>query len=84
MESFLIYLFIYNIILLNIFIILFTLIKYNNNIKLHTINQLIYIYKSNVILAFSFCIIIFSLAGIPPLAGFFSKFILFMEAIQLN
>jgi NADH-quinone oxidoreductase subunit N len=83
-ESFFLYIFIYNIITITIFTILFSLIKYNNNIPLNNINQLIYLYKSNIVLSFSFILILFSLAGIPPLAGFFSKFILFLEAMQLN
>ena len=33
-------------------------------------------------LAFSFLIILFSLAGIPPLAGFFAKFYIFMSVIE--
>ena len=35
-------------------------------------------------LAFSFLIILFSLAGIPPLAGFFAKFYIFMAVIEVK
>ncbi len=38
--------------------------------------------KKHPILALSFLIILFSLAGIPPLAGFFAKFYIFMAVIQ--
>ena len=38
--------------------------------------------KNNPFLALSFLIILFSLAGIPPLAGFFAKFYIFMEVIK--
>jgi len=38
--------------------------------------------KQNPILAISFLIIMFSLAGIPPLAGFFAKFYVFMSVIE--
>ena len=38
--------------------------------------------KNHPILAFSFLIILFSLAGIPPLAGFFAKFYVFMSVID--
>ena len=33
-------------------------------------------------LAISFLVILFSLAGIPPLAGFFAKFYIFMAVIE--
>ena len=33
-------------------------------------------------LALSFLIILFSLAGIPPLAGFFAKFYIFMAVVE--
>ena len=33
-------------------------------------------------LALSFLVILFSLAGIPPLAGFFAKFYIFMSVIE--
>jgi NADH-quinone oxidoreductase subunit N len=33
-------------------------------------------------LALSFLVILFSLAGIPPLAGFFAKFYIFMAVIE--
>jgi NADH-quinone oxidoreductase subunit N len=38
--------------------------------------------RQNPILAISFLIIMFSLAGIPPLAGFFAKFYVFMSVIE--
>ena len=38
--------------------------------------------KNHPILAFSFLIVLFSLAGIPPLAGFFAKFYIFTAVIK--
>ena len=38
--------------------------------------------KQNPLLAISFLIIMFSLAGIPPLAGFFAKFYIFKSVIE--
>ena len=38
--------------------------------------------KNHPILAFSMLVILFSLAGIPPLAGFFAKFYIFMAVIE--
>ncbi len=39
-------------------------------------------YKTNPRLAFLMTLALFSLAGIPPFAGFFSKFFIFMAAFQ--
>jgi len=38
--------------------------------------------RTNPIMAFMLAMILFSLAGIPPLAGFFAKFYVFLAAIQ--
>ena len=38
--------------------------------------------KSNPALALTFTIILFSIAGIPPLAGFYSKFYIFLAAVD--
>ena len=38
--------------------------------------------KNHPVLSFSLLIILFSLAGIPPLAGFFAKFYIFMAVIE--
>ena len=38
--------------------------------------------KNHPLLALGFLIILFSLAGIPPLAGFFAKFYIFMSVIE--
>ena len=51
--------------------------KYCEDIK-----DLAGISKQNPLLAVSFLIIMFSLAGIPPLAGFFAKFYVFMSVIE--
>ena len=46
------------------------------------INDLSGLSKNHPILAFSFLIVLFSLAGIPPLAGFFAKFYIFLAVIE--
>lgn len=48
-----------------------------DTVKRETYNGL---YKSNPKLAFIMTLALFSLAGIPPFAGFFSKFFVFMSA----
>ena len=40
--------------------------------------------KSNPVLAFSFAVLMFSMAGIPPLAGFFGKYFIFISAIEAD
>ena len=47
-----------------------------------TIDDLSGISRNQPILALSFLILLFSLAGIPPLAGFFAKFYIFMAVIE--
>ena len=46
------------------------------------ISDLSGISKKNPLVAISFLIILFSLAGIPPLGGFFAKFYVFMSVIE--
>src|SRR5262249_45050045 len=38
--------------------------------------------RTNPVLAFLFAMFLFSLAGVPPLAGFFGKFYVFVAAIK--
>jgi NADH-quinone oxidoreductase subunit N len=38
--------------------------------------------KTNPVMAFMLAMLLFSLAGIPPLAGFFAKFYVFLAAMQ--
>ena len=40
--------------------------------------------RTNPLLAFFFAMLLFSLAGVPPLAGFFGKFYVFVAAIKAN
>jgi len=47
-----------------------------------SISTLSYLYYNNKLLAVSLALTLFSIAGIPPLAGFFSKLNLFLIAIQ--
>ena len=47
-----------------------------------TIDDLSGLSKNHPLLSFSLLIVLFSLAGIPPLAGFFAKFYVFMAVIE--
>jgi NADH-quinone oxidoreductase subunit N len=49
-----------------------------------SIDDLAGLSRHQPLLAFVFAMLMFSLAGIPPLAGFFGKFYVFMAAIQAH
>lgn len=76
------YLIVYILISLNIFSVLLVLRKIDNNLKIKKINELVILFKSNPLLAINFCFILFSIAGIPPLMGFYSKLYVFISAIK--
>ena len=53
-----------------------------NSSYTETIDDLSGLSRNNPFLAFAFLIIFFSLAGIPPLGGFFAKFYVFIAVIE--
>ena len=53
-----------------------------NNKYYENIEDLSGLSRSHPLLSLSFLIILFSLAGIPPLAGFFAKFYVFMAVLE--
>ena len=81
-HSTIIYLTIYLVMNLGIFGCIFMMKR--ENVFYENINDLSGLSKNHPILAFSFLIILFSLAGIPPLAGFFAKFYIFMAVIEIK
>jgi NADH:ubiquinone oxidoreductase subunit 2 (subunit N) len=76
------YLVVYIIISINLFTVILVLRKVDNNLKIKKINEIAILFKSNALLAINLCLILFSIAGIPPLVGFYSKFYIFISAIQ--
>jgi len=76
------YLMIYILISINVFSVVLVLRKIDNNLKIKKINELAILFKSNPLLAINFCLILFSIAGIPPLVGFYSKLYIFISAIK--
>ena len=52
------------------------------NVFYENISDLSGLSKNHPLLAFSFLILLFSLEGVPPLAGFFAKFYIFMSVIE--
>ena len=79
-QSSLLYLTIYLIMNLGIFGFIFMMKR--ENVYYENINDLSGLSKNSPLLALGFLIILFSLAGIPPLAGFFAKFYVFMSVIE--
>ena len=79
-NSSIVYISIYVVMNLGIFACVFLMKrdgKYCENI-----NDLTGISKQHPLLSVSLLIVLFSLAGIPPLAGFFAKFYIFMSVIE--
>tara|TARA_Y100000590_G_scaffold264152_1_gene296748 strand:+ start:2893 stop:4305 length:1413 start_codon:yes stop_codon:yes gene_type:complete len=81
-QSTIIYLTIYLVMNLGAFGCIFMMRR--ENIFYENINDLSGLSKNHPMLALSFLIILFSLAGIPPLAGFFAKFYIFMAVIEVK
>ncbi|ABD07290.1 Proton-translocating NADH-quinone oxidoreductase, chain N [Rhodopseudomonas palustris HaA2] len=53
-----------------------------NGLHVENISDFAGLSRTNPALAFFFAMLLFSMAGIPPLAGFFAKFYVFMAAIK--
>ena len=79
-QSSIMYITIYVIMNLSLFSCLLML-KRNNNYY-ENIDDLSGLSKNHPLLSFSLLIVLFSLAGIPPLAGFFAKFYVFKAVIE--
>jgi len=79
-QSAIIYISIYLVMNLGFFCCLFMLKK--NNKYHEDLNDLAGISKNHPLLALSMLVILFSLAGIPPLAGFFAKFYIFKAVLD--
>ena len=79
-QSSIVYLIIYIVMNLGLFSCLLMLKR--NNEYYEDISDLSGLSKNHPLLSISFLIILFSLAGIPPLAGFFAKFYIFKSVIE--
>ena len=79
-QSAIVYISIYVIMNIGIFSCLY-LLKKDGEFK-ENISDLSGVSKKHPLLAISFLIILFSLAGIPPLGGFFAKFYVFSAVVE--
>ena len=78
------YVVIYIVMTIATFSILLSLRKQKNLNKIKYLNDLAGLFRSNPHVALSFSVIMFSMCGIPPLAGFFSKMFIFISAINME
>ena len=69
-------------ILMNLGLFSCMLMMKRNNVYYEQIDDLSGLSKNHPLLALSLLIILFSLAGIPPLAGFFAKFYIFKSVLE--
>ena len=79
-RAVLIYLAIYVVMTLGTFACILAMRRQDGMVE--DINELAGLAKNDLTLAFLLAMLLFSLAGIPPLAGFFAKFYVFLAAIE--
>ena len=76
------YIFLY--VVMNIGSFVCILIMKRKDIYLENIRDLSGLSKNHPLVAFCLTVMLFSLAGIPPLAGFFAKFYIFMAVVKAD
>jgi len=84
-QALLIYLIVYLIMNINVFALLLCFIKREQTHsmpRMKYITDLAFLSKTNPLLAITLTITLFSMAGIPPLAGFYSKAYLFFATMS--
>jgi NADH-quinone oxidoreductase subunit N len=79
-QGVLVYIAIYVAMTLGSFAVILAIKRNGQNFEL--ISDFAGLSRTNPLLAFFFAMLLFSLAGIPPLAGFFAKFYVFVAAIK--
>jgi proton-translocating NADH-quinone oxidoreductase chain N len=82
-QGLLFYLVIYTVMMINIWAIIISLkVKNGKYVQVKYINDLQGLSKSSPLLAYTLAINMFSMAGVPPLAGFFAKFYLLFSGLE--
>nr|WCH57837.1 NADH dehydrogenase subunit 2 [Hypnea edeniana] len=78
------YVFIYLITMVGTFSVVLSIrfFNYNNHYQTRYLKEVEGLAKVNPTIAIIFSIILFSMAGVPPLAGFFAKFFVLLSALQ--
>jgi len=84
LDVFIIYILTYVMSSINIFAILLAFRKNFSFYKIRNITELSVMLKSNPLMALIFSLMLLSSAGIPPLAGFFGKFLVFQSLMDTD
>ena len=84
LQSFMLYLYFYIILIFGLFTLLLSLRRLNNFFLIKKIYELKYLFFINPILALTFSFFLFSIAGIPPFIGFFGKFYIFYSLLDIS
>jgi NADH-quinone oxidoreductase subunit N len=79
-QGVLVYIAIYVAMTLGSFAVILTMKRNGQHVE--NISDFAGLSRTNPLLAFIFAMLLFSLAGVPPLAGFFAKFYVFVAAIK--
>jgi NADH-quinone oxidoreductase subunit N len=81
-SSVILYLFIYMFMTVGVFAVILCLRR--GNIALENISDMSGLSQTNPTLAYVMAILMFSMSGIPPLAGFFGKFFVLQAAVEAD
>src|SRR5579883_3448733 len=79
-QGVLVYMVIYITMTLGVFAVILSMRRSDGMVE--SIDQLAGLARNNPTLAFFLAMLLFSMAGVPPLAGFFAKFYVFLAAIK--
>ena len=79
-QGVIVYLAIYLVMTLGMFAVILAMRRDGKMVE--QIDQLSGLSRTNPLMALAMAVLLFSLAGIPPLAGFFAKFYVFLAAIE--
>ena len=78
------YLVVYMLTNIGIWCVIISLKSVNSIDKTRTLMDLSFLSKTNSLLGFCMMIFIFSIAGVPPLIGFYAKFYVFFSALNVS
>jgi NADH-quinone oxidoreductase subunit N len=81
-QGVLVYIAIYLTMTLGVFAVILSMRRGDGMVE--SIDQLAGLARNNPTLAFFLAMLLFSMAGVPPLAGFFAKFYVFLAAIKVG